>query len=124
MIRRGRRRRRAGREPVVAGARPARSAFLEEAESAGLRVVTEAFARDRAYTPEGTLVPRTERARRARPRRRREAGSAVGHDGTIEAIDGTPIVVRRRRSASTATPPPRSRWPRRSESCSTPRRFT
>jgi len=69
------------------------SAFLEEAERAGLRVVTEAFA-DRAYTPEGTLVPRT------------EAGAVV-HDpdlvarrvlqlvttGTIDAIDGTRIVV-------------------------------
>lgn len=69
------------------------SVFLEEAEKAGLRVVTEAFA-DRAYTPEGTLVPRTE-------------PGAVVHDpdvvaqrvlqlvttGTIEAIDGTTIVV-------------------------------
>ncbi|MCA1008510.1 LamB/YcsF family protein [Rhodococcus hoagii] len=69
------------------------SVFLAEAEKAGLRVVTEAFA-DRAYTPEGTLVPRTE-------------PGAVVHDpdvvaqrvlqlvttGTIEAIDGTPIVV-------------------------------
>ncbi len=100
------------------------SAFLEEAESAGLRVVTEAFA-DRAYTPEGTLVPRTE-------------PGAVVHDpdvvakrvlqlvttGTIEAIDGTPIVVPAETICVHATPPPRSRWPRRSESCSTPRRFT
>lgn len=70
------------------------SAFLDEAEKAGLRVVTEAFA-DRAYTPEGTLVPRT------------EAGAVV-HDpdtvaarvlqlvttGTIDAIDGTRIAMR------------------------------
>ncbi|MFF0190390.1 LamB/YcsF family protein [Streptomyces sp. NPDC005244] len=35
------------------------SRFLKVAERAGLPVVTEAFA-DRAYTPEGTLVPRTE----------------------------------------------------------------
>ncbi|MEU0786528.1 5-oxoprolinase subunit PxpA [Streptomyces sp. NPDC006173] len=35
------------------------SLFLKMAERAGLPVVTEAFA-DRAYTPEGTLVPRTE----------------------------------------------------------------
>lgn len=69
------------------------SVFLEEAERAGLRVVTEAFA-DRAYTPEGTLVPRTE-------------PGAVVHDpdevarrvlqlvttGTLEAIDGSRIVV-------------------------------
>lgn len=69
------------------------SAFLEEAERAGLRTVPEAFA-DRAYTPEGTLVPRTE-------------PGAVVHDpgvvarrvlqlvttGTIEAIDGSRIAV-------------------------------
>ncbi|MFC9514784.1 LamB/YcsF family protein [Nocardiaceae bacterium NPDC056970] len=69
------------------------SVFLAEAEAAGLRVVTEAFA-DRAYTPEGTLVPRTE-------------PGAVVHDpdvvakrvlqlvttGTVEAIDGSAIVV-------------------------------
>lgn len=35
------------------------SRFLKVAERAGLPVVTEAFA-DRAYTPEGTLVPRAE----------------------------------------------------------------
>jgi len=69
------------------------SVFLEEAAAAGLRTVTEAFA-DRAYTPEGTLVPRTQ-------------PGAVVHDpdtvaarvlqlvtsGTIEAIDGTRITV-------------------------------
>ena len=33
------------------------SAFLRQAEDAGLPVVAEAFA-DRAYTPQGTLVPR------------------------------------------------------------------
>jgi 5-oxoprolinase (ATP-hydrolysing) subunit A len=69
------------------------SVFLEEAAAAGLRTVAEAFA-DRAYTPEGTLVPRTE-------------PGAVVHDsdavaarvlqlvtaGTIEAIDGTRITV-------------------------------
>ncbi|RVW08124.1 LamB/YcsF family protein [Prescottella agglutinans] len=69
------------------------SVFLEEAAAAGLRTVTEAFA-DRAYTPKGTLVPRTE-------------SGAVVHDpdtvasrvlqlvttGTIEAIDGTRITV-------------------------------
>lgn len=37
----------------------ASSRFLKVAERAGLPVVTEAFA-DRAYTPEGTLVPRAE----------------------------------------------------------------
>ena len=69
------------------------SVFLEEAEKAGLRTVTEAFA-DRAYTPEGTLVPRTtdgavlhdpavvaERVRRL----------VVEH--TLEAVDGTVLAV-------------------------------
>ncbi|MEE2058761.1 LamB/YcsF family protein [Rhodococcus artemisiae] len=69
------------------------SAFLKEAERAGLIVVTEAFA-DRAYTPEGTLVSR------------REPG-AVLHDpdvvaqrvlrmvteGVVTAIDGTDVHV-------------------------------
>ncbi|MFC9766832.1 LamB/YcsF family protein [Rhodococcus jostii] len=69
------------------------SVFLEEAEKAGLRTVTEAFA-DRAYTPEGTLMPRTtdgavlhdpavvaERVRRL----------VVEH--TLEAVDGTVLAV-------------------------------
>jgi UPF0271 protein len=70
------------------------SAFLRLAEEAGLSTVAEAFA-DRAYTPEGHLVPR------------REQG-AVLHDpevvaarmvrlateGRITAIDGTEIDVR------------------------------
>lgn len=36
------------------------SAFFEEARRLGLRTVAEAFA-DRAYTPDGRLVPRTEK---------------------------------------------------------------
>ncbi|MFW5419272.1 LamB/YcsF family protein [Nocardiopsis sp. CNT-189] len=69
------------------------SAWLRAAERAGLRPVHEAFA-DRAYTPEGTLVPR------------REPG-AVLHDAEeiagrclrmargepVAAIDGTPVRV-------------------------------
>ncbi|AOW95067.1 hypothetical protein BFN03_15410 [Rhodococcus sp. WMMA185] len=65
------------------------SMFLEEAESAGLRTVAEAFA-DRAYTPEATLVPRrTEGALLHDP-------TVVAHrvrrlvvDHTLDAIDGT-----------------------------------
>ena len=70
------------------------SAFLRIAADAGLRTVSEAFA-DRAYTPEGHLLPR------------REAGSVL-HDpgevaarmvrlavkGRITAIDGTELEVR------------------------------
>ncbi|WP_305093776.1 LamB/YcsF family protein [Prescottella sp. R16] len=69
------------------------SVFLEEARAAGLRTVVEAFA-DRAYTPDGTLVPRTQ-------------PGAVVHDpdvvaarvlrlvttGTIEAVDGSVITA-------------------------------
>lgn len=72
------------------------SVFLDEADRAGLEVVTEAFA-DRAYTPEGTLVSR------------REPG-AVLHDpdvvarrvlrmvtdGVVTAVDGTDIRVEAR----------------------------
>ena len=70
------------------------SAFLRRAEAAGLRTVVEAFA-DRAYTPEGTLVPRGE-------------PGAVLHDPAevaarmvrlateqrVTAVDGTDIEVR------------------------------
>lgn len=69
------------------------SAFLEEADRLGLRTVTEAFA-DRAYRPDGTLVPR------------RESG-AVLHDATaiadrvlgmvttaeVTAVDGSVLPV-------------------------------
>ncbi|WP_250448402.1 5-oxoprolinase subunit PxpA, partial [Actinotalea sp. C106] len=69
------------------------SVVAEEAEIAGLRVVLEAFA-DRAYAPDGTLVPR------------RDPG-AVLHDpelvaarvvrlateGTVEAVDGSVLAV-------------------------------
>lgn len=69
------------------------SVWLDRAEQAGLRTVREAFA-DRAYTPEGTLVPR------------REPG-AVLHDAEeiarrclamvrgepVAAIDGTPVRI-------------------------------
>ncbi|MGG7102087.1 LamB/YcsF family protein [Rhodococcus sp. 24CO] len=70
------------------------SVFLAEAEAAGLTVVTEAFA-DRAYTPEGTLVPRNlpgavlhdpvaiaERVRR------------IVLEGVVDAIDGSRVTVR------------------------------
>ncbi|MFG3155934.1 LamB/YcsF family protein [Streptomyces sp. NPDC048219] len=69
------------------------SRLLAAAEDAGLIGVPEAFA-DRAYTPEGTLVPR------------REANSVVTEedavvrralafavDGAVEAVDGTTVAV-------------------------------
>jgi UPF0271 protein len=69
------------------------SVWLREARAAGLDVVPEAFA-DRAYTPQGTLVPR------------REPGAVI-HDpeviaarcvriatqGEVEAVDGSVVAV-------------------------------
>ncbi len=70
------------------------SAFLDEAERVGLRTVAEAFA-DRAYTPQGTLVSRSE------PGAVLSAPEAVAKrvltmitDGTVEAVDGTTVEVR------------------------------
>ncbi|GEK81589.1 LamB/YcsF family protein [Agrococcus baldri] len=67
---------------------------LEVAERAGLATAAEAFA-DRAYTPEGLLVSRT------------EAGSVLhdpalvaarmvrlAQEGVVEAVDGTDVAVR------------------------------
>ncbi len=69
------------------------SAFLAEAEARGLRTVREAFA-DRAYTPEATLVPRSE------PGAVLDDPAAVARrvlrmvtEGTIEAIDGSEVAV-------------------------------
>jgi UPF0271 protein len=66
------------------------SRLLAEAEAAGLPCVREAFA-DRGYTPEGTLVPRTEEgalltdtdAVVARAIRLAERGEIVAVDGTV-----------------------------------------
>jgi UPF0271 protein len=69
------------------------SMFLEEAEKAGLRTVTEAFA-DRAYTPEGTLVPRTtDGAVLHDPVVVAERVRRLVVDHTVEAVDGTVLTV-------------------------------
>lgn len=69
------------------------SVFLEEAEKAGLRTVTEAFA-DRAYTPEGTLVPRTtDGAVLHDPAVVAERVRRLVVDHTLEAVDGTALTV-------------------------------
>ncbi|MEX2504703.1 MAG: 5-oxoprolinase subunit PxpA [Egicoccus sp.] len=69
------------------------SALLRHAEEAGLRPVAEAFA-DRAYTPAGSLVPRTESGavihdedavvRRA---------VAMATEGRVHAVDGSAVTV-------------------------------
>lgn len=72
------------------------SELLRQTLEAGLTPIGEAFA-DRAYTPEGRLVPRTEEGalitdpREAIARLRR-----LVRDNVIIAIDGTPIEVHAR----------------------------
>ncbi len=69
------------------------SLSLELAAERGIPVLTEAFA-DRAYTPEGTLVPRTsEGAVLTDTRSVAERVVALATTGQILAVDGTPIAV-------------------------------
>ena len=70
------------------------SLVLDLASEAGLRAVTEAFA-DRAYTPEGRLVPRTEPG--AVLHDPAEVAARVVRlvlDGVVTAVDGTDVEVR------------------------------
>lgn len=70
------------------------SEFLDEAERVGLRTVAEAFA-DRAYTPQGTLVSRSEPgAVLSDPEAVAERVLTMITDGTVEAVDGTTVEVR------------------------------
>jgi len=72
------------------------SCFLEVAGKAGLPVVTEAFA-DRAYTDEGTLVPRTEDgAVVADPETVVERSVGIARDGSVVAHSGLRVPVRAR----------------------------
>src|SRR5699024_8762446 len=65
---------------------PAGSSFLRHARDAGLNVRTEAFA-DRAYTPAGSLVPRSEPgAVLHRPKEIAERMVRLVETGTIESI--------------------------------------
>ncbi|WP_283139714.1 LamB/YcsF family protein [Rhizohabitans arisaemae] len=69
------------------------SAWLREADRAGLRPVPEAFA-DRAYTAEGTLVPRTEPGAVLHdPALIAERCLRLVADGQVIAVDGTPLTV-------------------------------
>ncbi|MFE3292929.1 LamB/YcsF family protein [Rhodococcus sp. NPDC059234] len=69
------------------------SVFLAEAEAAGLRTVTEAFA-DRAYTPTGELVPRgTPGAVLSDPDAVAERVLRMVERSEIEAVDGTVLAV-------------------------------
>ena len=69
------------------------SVFLEEAREAGLDVVAEAFA-DRAYTAEGTLVPRTESGAVLQdPTLVAERVRRMVVDGELDGVDGSTLKV-------------------------------
>ena len=70
------------------------SVVLELATAAGLRAVTEAFA-DRAYTPDGRLVPRTEPGAVLHdPDEVAARVVRLALDGVVTAVDGTDVEVR------------------------------
>jgi UPF0271 protein len=72
------------------------SALLRAAAEAGLPVVGEAFA-DRAYTPAGTLVPRTEPGAVLHdPQAVLDRAVGLARDGEAVAADGSRIPVRAR----------------------------
>ncbi|MFF9627184.1 LamB/YcsF family protein [Streptomyces griseosporeus] len=72
------------------------SRLLEVAAKAGLPVVPEAFA-DRAYTDEGTLVPRgRDGAVVTDPETVVERSSSIARSGTVTSHSGTAIEVRAR----------------------------
>lgn len=82
-----------GDEAGVAIVGPARSRLAEASARRGHPFIAEVFA-DRAYTPEGTLVPRSEPGaviHDAQTVARRAARMAL--EGRVEAIDGTVVEV-------------------------------
>lgn len=69
------------------------SALLTIAGKAGLRTVTEAFA-DRGYTPEGTLVPRSQPGALLNdPARVAQRMIRMMMTGQVQACDGTDVAV-------------------------------
>jgi UPF0271 protein len=70
------------------------SAFLRAAERAGLRTVPEFFV-DRGYTPEGALVPRSQRGAVLHdPEEVTARVLRLVSDGLVEAVDGSDVAVR------------------------------
>lgn len=70
------------------------SVLLTLADEAGLQTVTEAFA-DRGYTPEGTLVPRSEPGALLHdPGQVAERMTRMVTTGRVQAIDGTDVSIR------------------------------
>lgn len=69
------------------------SAFLRVAAQRGLRTVGEAFA-DRGYTPEGTLVPRTDPGALLHdPAEVAARMVRLATEGRVTAVDGTDVAV-------------------------------
>src|SRR5699024_6126698 len=69
------------------------SELLDAASHAGLRTVREAFA-DRAYTPEGVLVPRTEPGAVLHdPEEVAQRVLAMVTTGEVQAADGSTVAV-------------------------------
>lgn len=80
-------------DPGLAVLGLAGSVFFYEAQRLGLRTVAEAFA-DRAYRPDGTLVPRGEPDAVLRdPLTIAERTLTMVSDGAVVAVDGTPIRI-------------------------------
>lgn len=72
------------------------SVLATAAEAAGLPVVAEAFC-DRGYRPDGSLVPRGEPgALLHEPAAIADRALAMVGDGTVTAVDGSPVAVRPR----------------------------
>ncbi|GAB2775102.1 5-oxoprolinase subunit PxpA [Terrabacter koreensis] len=70
------------------------SVVLERATAAGLRAVSEAFA-DRAYTPDGRLVPRTEAGAVLHdPAEVAARVVRLAREGVVTAVDGKDVEVR------------------------------
>jgi len=70
------------------------SALAVAAEAAGLTVVAEAFC-DRGYLPDGSLVPRDQPgALLHEPAAIADRALALIADGTVPAVDGSPVAVR------------------------------
>ena len=116
------RRRRPRRRRRPAGARAARlGAAGASPKPAVCGRSREAFA-DRGYTPEGTLVPRSQPGALLHdPAEVAARMVRLVTDGVITAVDGQSHGRRRESSACTATAPAPSRWPPRcGRRCRTP----
>ena len=68
------------------------SALLREAEASGLRPVAEGFA-DRGYTPEGTLVPRSQPGAVLTDPAEVAQRAVLMADGVVVAVDGTRLLM-------------------------------